>query len=58
MTAGGKALSFETPGQAQGGGKEIVFEVEKKDSQTCDSYLVNKEGGSVQREIRLKHQAR
>lgn len=46
------------PGGAPAGGKALVFEVEKKDSQTSGSYLINREGGSVQREIRLKHQPR
>lgn len=39
------------------GGKALVFEVEKKDQATLGSYIANRQGGSIAKEIRLKHLA-
>jgi hypothetical protein len=39
------------------GSKALVFETEKKNAAEVGNYVVNKNGGPVAREIRLKHQA-
>jgi hypothetical protein len=40
------------------GNKSLVFEVEKKDPATFGSYVANRQGGGIAKEIRLKHRAR
>jgi len=40
------------------GGKALVFEVEKKDREKAGTYIVNRQGGAIAKEIRLKHRPR
>lgn len=40
------------------GSKALLFEVEKKDQTTFGSYIVNRQGGGIVKEIRLKHRPR
>jgi len=37
------------------GGKALLFEVEKKDKERAGTYVVNRRGGAIAKEIRLKH---
>lgn len=40
------------------GGKSLLFEVEKKDQTTFGSYVANRQGGGITKEIKLKHKER
>ncbi|MGH9800170.1 MAG: DUF4384 domain-containing protein [Blastocatellia bacterium] len=40
------------------GGKSLLFEVEKKDLATFGSYVANRQGGGITREVILKHRPR
>ncbi len=37
------------------GGKALLFQVEKKDKEKAGTYVVNRQGGAIAKEIRLKH---
>lgn len=52
------ALTAEQIKEATGGNADRLVEVEKNDAETFGTYLANRQGGVLAREIRIKHRPR